>query len=701
MRTTAAWSILALSCTVVGACGSPPQPVGPSTPTESASAPVAPPASAPAPRAVQTTLQAVGLDPSALDRSADPCTDFYQFACGGWLARTEIPADQSGWSRGFSELEKRIEEQLRDVLVEAASGKDPEAKKLGGYWTACMDEASIEAAGLRPLEPLMARVRKVSDAKSLAVVLAELHKARVWAVFDLAAAQDFKDATRMIANLDQNGLGLPDRDYYLNDDDRSKQLRATYLGHVERMMKLSGMKPAEAKKAAEEVMALERSLAEASKTKVERRDPKTMYNKVDRAGLGKMASSFPWDEYFKALGFADIAEINVTAPKFVAQLDKLVRETKPATWRTYLRWHLVRSTSMALPKALVDESFAMEKALTGQPELKPRWKRCVDSSDMALGEQLGERFVKRHFAGESRASAQRMVHAITAAFGRALEGLGWMDGETRTRAQAKLQQMAFLIGYPDKWKTYDFEVDAKSYAGNLIAARGFETRRDLGKVGKTVDRNEWQMSPPTVNAYYDAQRNHMVFPAGILQPPFYGVGFATAVNLGGIGMVIGHELTHGFDDEGSQFDGRGNLENWWAPATQKQFEGRTGCVATQYSGYEPLSGARLDGKLTNGENIADLGGLKLAMAAFRELRKGAEPIEADGFTEEQMFFLANGQSWCTKMREEMVRMRVKTDPHSPPKFRVNGAVVNLPEFAQAFRCKQGAPMNPKDRCVVW
>lgn len=696
---TAPVAIVAIACSLT-ACGSPPAPLPPPAPSVVAPAPSASAPSAPH-KTVQTTLQAVGLDPAAMDRTVDPCTDFYQFACGGWLAKTPIPADQAGWSRGFHELEKRIEEQLRDLLNEAAKEQDPAGKKLGGYWTACMDEKSIDALGTKPLDPWMKRVNKVHDVKSLALLLADLHKARVWAVFDIASSQDMKDATRMIANLDQNGLGLPDRDYYVNDDDRSKKLRADYQAHVERMMKLSGMSPAASKKAAEEVMAVETTLAKASKTKVERRDPKTMYNKVDREGLKKLAPSFPWDEYFKELGFAEITEINVTAPKFVEAIDAMVKDQKPATWRTYLRWHLLRGTARALPKAFVDESFEMEKLLTGQPELKPRWKRCVDSTDMAMGELLGERFVKKHFAGESRPSAQQMVGAIRQAFSAAIDQLAWMDPQTRAKAHAKLEKMAFLIGYPDRWKTYDFEVDPKNFAANVIAARSFETKRDLTKVGKPVDRDEWQMSPPTVNAYYDPQRNHMVFPAGILQPPFYSADFAKAVNLGGIGMVIGHELTHGFDDEGSQFDGKGNLENWWAPETEKLFKERTGCVADQYSKYEPLPGVKLDGKLTNGENIADLGGLKLAMAAWRELRKGADPIVADGFSEEQVFFLSHGQSWCTNMREEMQRMRAKTDPHSPPKFRVNGAVTNLPEFAQAFGCKQAAALAPAKRCVVW
>lgn len=653
---------------------------------------------------VETTLEAVGLDPLALDRSADPCQDFYQFACGGWLAKTEIPGDEAVWMRSFSEIEKRNEAELKRILDDAAKAgdADPATRKIGAFYGACMNEEAVEAAGTKPIADLLAKARRVRDAKGVGALVTELHLRRIWALFDVSSAQDAKDATRVIAELDQNGLGLPDRDYYLNEDEKSKALRKTYEEHVTRMLRLAGATEAAAKAAAADVMQVETELAKISKTRVERRDPKGMYNKLDRAALAKAAPAFPWDTYFSGLGRADIQEINVTSVPYFEGLSRLLGTLRPAAWQSYLTWHVVRGTARALPKAFVDESFALQAALTGQKEQRPRWKRCVDATDSALGELLGQRFVKTSFPGESKPAAESMVHAISEAFAKNARSLDWMDEGTKQRALAKLGAMAYLIGYPDKWRTYDFEIDPAAYAKNTLAARAFHTRWDLGKIGKPLDRDEWQMSPPTVNAYYDPQRNHMVFPAGILQPPFYSVRSAVAVNLGGIGMVVGHELTHGFDDEGSQFDAKGNLENWWAEEVEAAFRAKTGCVEQQYSAYEALPGLRLNGKLTLGENIADLGGLKLAFAAYRAMRAGAaEQTVAGGFSEDQQFFLAHGQSWCGKMRDEALRVMVQVNPHSPPKFRVNGPLTNLPEFAEAFQCAAGTPMRPAKICSVW
>lgn len=666
-------------------------------------APAQPPANA-GPAVFKTTLDSIGLDGGAIDRSADPCQDFYQFACGGWVARTEIPGDEASWIRSFSEIARRNEAELRRILEEASKGaqRDEVTRKIGDYYAACMDEAAVESAGTKPVEDLLGKARRVRDPASIGAVLAELHSRRIWAVFDIAAAQDFKDATRVIANLDQNGLGLPDRDYYLKDDDKSKALRKTYVEHVERMMRLAGLAPAAAKAAAGDVMSVETELAKVSKTRVERRDPKGLYNKVSRAELAKLAPEFPWEAYFKGVGRADIQEINVTSVAFFEGMSKLLRSARPGAWQSYLAWHVVRSTAQALPKAFVDESFAMTSALSGQKEIMPRWRRCVRSTDLALGELLAQPFIRSSFPGESKEAAERMVHEISRAFAREVGLLDWMDAETKKRALAKLEAMAYLIGYPDKWREYDFAVEAKAYAKNALAARAFETRRDLAKIGKPFDRNEWQMSPPTVNAYYDPQRNHMVFPAGILQPPFYSVKSSIPVNLGGMGMVVGHELTHGFDDEGSQFDAKGNLEDWWSPKVGEAFKGKTSCVADQYAGFEALPGLKLNGKLTLGENIADLGGLKLAFRAYRAMRQGAAEVTvADGFSEDQQFFLAHAQSWCGKMRDESLRMMVQTNPHSPPRFRVNGPASNMPEFGEAFQCKLGAPMRPEKTCAVW
>lgn len=658
----------------------------------------------PALPAVASTLDAVGLDGSAVDKSVNACTDFYQFACGNWLKKTEIPADEATWGRSFSEIDKHNEELLRKILEDAAKSKDndPVTRKLGDYYGACMDEAAVEADGTKAINDLMAKAKKVKDAKSVGALVAELHQKSIWALFEISGEQDLKDATRVIANLDQKGLGLVDRDQYLKDDDKSKQLRATYVEHVGRMMQLAGLSEKDAKLAAADVMSIETELAKVSKTRVERRDPQGLYNKLDRAALEKLVPSFPWADYFKSIGLANIPEVNVTSLKFFEGMNSLLKSAKPDEWRNYLAWTIVRTAAKMLPKKFVDESFKLGQALTGIQELPPRWRRCVNATDDAMGELLGQAFVKVAFAGESKTAAEDMVREISAAFSREVGELSWMDQKTKNRALEKLRAMAYLIGYPNKWRSYDFPVDPKSYAKNVMAARAFEQKRRLDKIGKPLDREEWQMSPPAVNAYYDPQKNHMVFPAGILQPPFYSVKSSVPVNLGGIGMVVGHELTHGFDDEGSQFAGNGNLENWWEAPVGEKFKAKTGCVTDQYAGFEAQPGLKVNGKLTLGENIADMGGLKLAFYAYRNMRKDAkETIVADGFSEDQQFFLAHGQAWCSKMRPEAERLLVQTNPHSPPRFRVNGPLMNMAEFAQAFACAPGTPMNPKNKCDVW
>jgi putative endopeptidase len=676
---------------------------GPNGGSAPASITAASPASAGAPAGlVDVTLESVGLDSAALDRSADPCSDFYQFACGKWLEKTEIPADEPSWMRSFNEIEKRNEHELRSILEGASTPEtDPGTLKVRSFYGACMAESAIDAAGVHPLDALLAQVRQVTDAKRLAAVTTELHALEIWPFFDVSPVQDPKDATHWVANLDQGGLGLPDRDYYLKDDAGSKELRAFYRGHVERMLGLAGAPAADARAGAADVLRLETELAKISKTRVERRDPKGMFNRWERAQLAHAAPAFRWDGYFDRLGLP-IQALNVTAPKFFAGLSPLIAAASPAALRAYLEWHILHSTARQLSKPLLEESFKLEQKLTGQAELKPRWRRCVAASDAALGDLLGEAYVKKDFAGPSKQAAEQLVHAISAAFQADLGGLTWMDETTRARASEKQRAMEYLIGYPDKWKTYDFDVDRTSHLANVLRARAFELKRDLAKVGKLVDRREWDISPPTVNAYYDPQRNHMVFPAGILQPPFYDVKSAAAVNLGAIGMVVGHELTHGFDDEGSQYDAKGNLSNWWAADVSQRFQERTACLAEQYDQYEALPGVHLNGRLTLGENIADLGGMKLAFAAYHELRKGqAQQTSAGGFNDDQQFFLAVGQAWCTKSRPEFERMMVQVDPHSPPRFRVRGPLSDLTEFAQAFSCPADAAMRAKKACEVW
>jgi len=656
------------------------------------------------PPIVEVSLESVGLDPAALDRSANACTDFYQFACGSWVKNTEIPGDEARWTRSFSEIQKHNEMALNEILKDAAAAKspDPTTKKIGDYYAACMDEKAVNDAGVKPIQSLLDRAKKVSSPKDVTTLVIDLHQKHVFPIFSIAGEQDMGDATRVIAALDQDGLGLPDRDYYTKDDDKSKDIRAFYLGHVERMMKLAGYSDKGAKAAAADVMNVETEIAKISKTRVERRDPQGLHNMVSRADLAKKSPSFPWDEYFKALGIGDVKEANLTSVPFFEGISKLLTTIKPAAWQSYLAWQIVDSSAGVLAKPFVDEGFAMRQKLTGEKEQKPRWKKCVQATNNSLGELVAQPYIARYFAGDSKRAAEQMVQEITKAFSAEVGMLDWMDAKTKEKAIAKLNAMAYLIGYPSKWRSYDFAVDRKSYAKNAMSAGSFEFKRTLAKIGKPVDREEWLMSPPIVNAYYDPQKNHMVFPAGILQPPFYDAKFPVQVNLGAMGMVVGHELTHGFDDEGAQFAGNGNLENWWEPKVGELFKEKTSCVADQYSGYEPLPGLNIDGKLTLGENIADLGGLKLAFMAYRTMRKGAaNQVVAGGFTEDQQFFLSHAQAWCTKGREEFERMLVQVDAHSPPRFRVNGPLSNLPEFAKAFSCAEGTAMHPKKMCAVW
>jgi putative endopeptidase len=603
--------------------------------------------------------------------------------------------------RSFSEIHKRNLADLKAILEGAQAKKEGPLGKLGAYYGACMNEKAIEAAKTKPIKDLLAAIKRVRSRRQLVAMVQKLHQEQVWVLFSLWADQDFGDATQIIAQLDQAGLGLPDRDYYLDKKPRSEKIRAAYLEHVRRMLQLAGFSKGKAKRAAKQILAIETQLAKASKTRVQRRDPKGMYNKTAIAELAKKQRRVAWKAYFKALGLPSVRAANVTAPSFFEEVDKMLAKVRIGHWRSYLTWHVLQDYASTLGKPFVDESFKLRQLLTGQKKQRPRWKRCVAATDGALGELLAQPFVKKRFSEQAKKDVTMMVGAISSVFSEHVKALPWMDDKTRGLAEAKRQRMAFLIGYPNKWKQYPFEVGA-SYAKNARAARRHELIRQLKKIGKPVDHGEWEMSPPTVNAYYHPNKNHMVFPAGILQPPFYSEKAGLAVNMGGMGMVVGHELTHGFDDQGAKFDGAGNLKNWWSDTVKAKFEKRTKCMVGQYEGYKPLPDINVNGKLTLGENIADAGGVKLAYRAFKRLRKSAKArIVAEGFTEEQQFFLSVGQIWCMKAREALTRMRVKTDPHSPPRFRVNGSLANLPEFAEAFKCQAGSPMAPKNRCEVW
>ena len=648
----------------------------------------------------QVTLAEVGLEAASLDRTADPCGDFYQFACGGWLAANEIPPDRARWAR-FSEITVRNEQALKDILdgLAAAPGDDPVNQRLGDFYGSCTDEAAIEKRGMAGIKPLLDVIGKVKDVRTLQAAIAELHRHQVYVAWAPAVEADLADSTTNILYLDSAGLGLPDRDFYFKDEFAAA--RSAYLEHLTRLFGLLGKGKASAQ-LAKDVMALETKLAEKTKTGVERRNVPAMYNPTDIAALTKAAAGIDWKTYFGALGNAEPGKLSVTTPPYFAALPTLLKSVKAETWKAYLTAHLVDQSSMALPKAFDDEAFKLQQALSGVQQQKDRWRRCVDAVSAAMPEYLGQPYVAKYFPGASKDEAKRLIGAIASVMNEQMGTLDWMSAETKVQARGKLSKIEALIGYPDTWKTYDYAVDRADFAGNSLRAAAFEGKRNFLKAGKPYDRSEWLMPAFLVNAYYNPLANNTGLPAGILQRPFFAADRSIAANLGGIGMVVGHELTHGFDDQGAQFDAQGNLKNWWQPADLEKFQAKGQCLAKQYSTFETLPGKNVNGELTLGENIADIGGIKHAFLAYRSLRAGAaEPVIADGFTEDQQFFLAVGQAWCSKDRPEEALKRLTDDVHSPPKWRVNGSLRNLPQFAEAFGCKRGQPMAPAEMCTVW
>lgn len=651
-----------------------------------------------------------GFDASNLDKTCKPCNDFYQYANGGWLAKNEIPAAFSSWG-AFNRLAESNRETLHQILEEASSNTAAAAGsnegKIGALYASCMDEAKIEAAGLASLTPELRLIDGIKDTGDLPAEIARLHSFGVRALFSFSASQDFKKSTEVIGIARQSGLALPDRDYYIKTDDKSKQLRDAYTKHLAKMFALLGDDPQKSSAAAQTVMTIETKLAESSRDRVQLRDPSKQYNKMEPAQLKTLTPGFNWEAYFKSINAPKIATVNVAHPEFFQAMDKMLGSIPLADWKTYLRWHLVHNTVDALPSKFVNEDFDFfGKTLTGAKELQPRWRRCVVATDTNLGEALGEVYVKKAFTPAAKARMQELVGNLIAVLREDLKTMEWMGDATRKAATAKLEAFGTKIGYPDKWRDYSaLKIDRTSaYADNILRAAQFEHRRRLRKIGQRVDRTEWSMTPPTVNAYHSPLMVEIVFPAGILQPPFFNPEADDAVNYGAIGAVIGHELTHGFDDQGRKFDYQGNLAEWWSPDDLQRYQQRATCVEKQFSAFEAEKGLNLNGKLVLGESIADLGGLSIAYAAFQKSLEGKpRPVDIDGFTPEQRFFLGWAQVWGRKYRPEAMRLQVATDPHPLSRFRVNGPVSNMPTFAAAFGCKQGDPMvrPASERCDVW
>ncbi len=648
-----------------------------------------------------------GFDVANLDRGISACDDFFRFANGGWVQRTQIPPAYSRWG-SFHILNQNNQDKMRTILEAAARGEagdSTEARKVGDFYATCMDEATIERAGIRPLESDFARIDSLRSTADLPMLIAHLHTYRVPVAFAFTATQDARDTERVVTSISQSGIGLPDRDYYTNDDARSVEIRERYVQHIARMLALSGYPAGRASGAAQAIMALETKLAMASMTNVELRDPVATYNKLTRAEIEALAPSFTWSTYLVATDLASIDSAIIGQPRFLEELGRQIDATPLQTWKDYFRWHLVNSAAETLPTRFEQADFDFwDRFLEGKKEMLPRWKRCAAATDVALGEALGQLWTERYFPESAKAEAMEMVRNLMSALREDINTLKWMGPTTRQQAIVKLQAFETKIGYPDKWRDYSpLTIVRGPFVANTLAANRFEFYRDLARIGKPVDRTEWLMTPPTVNAYNNPTMNEIVFPAGILQPPFYDPNADDAYNYGGMGAVIGHELIHGFDDQGRQYDARGNLADWWSAEDKAGFLERARCVSEQFSSFEVADGLRMSGDLVLGESIADLGGLDIAYAAYLKSQEGKPRRMIDGFTPEQRFFLGWAQVWAEKATPEFERLQVTTDPHPLARFRVNGPLSNLPAFAEAFSCRTADPMVRSDqtRCDIW
>ena len=658
--------------------------------------------------------EARSFDAAAIDKTADPCTDFYQYACGNWDKNNPIPGDQVRWARSFSLLGERNRYLLWEELDDAAkSPKTPLQKQYGDYFAACMDTAVIDQKGVTPLKPTLDRIAELQDAKGLATLIGSLAKdGQPMTVFRFGVQQDEKDSTKQIAGLSQAGLSLPDRDYYISDAKRFETIRQQYHDHLTKMFTLAGDSADQAAKEADAVVTIETALAKASTSRTDLREPENRYHIYALSDLGKLTPDFDFNVYFKDVNVGKFDSLNVATPNFFKALNDLISSQPVDAWKSYLRWQVIHGSVSALPKDFRDESFEFfEKTLAGQKEPTPRWKQCTQQTDRALGEAVGQDWVKEHFPPKAKASMDQLVAALDKALADDIKTLPWMSDETKKAAEEKLALYRNKIGYPEHWRSYTaLSVNRGDALGNINRTIVFSRNWNLGHLGKPVDEKEWGMTPPTVNAYYEPSMNDINFPAGILQPPFFDPDIDPAVNFGGIGVVIGHEMTHGFDDEGSKYDGKGNLREWQTADDRKKFQERTDCEVQEYGGFEaaPAKGetpaTHLNGKLTLGENTADNGGLRIAyMALLDTLAKQGKTIDEKigDYTEAQRYFLGFAQVWCQNQTEQSARQGALVDPHSPGRWRVNGSVQNFDEFGKAFGCKQGQPMYPENSCRVW